>query len=106
VQQLDTADDVAVEQMWVVDSEGGTVLVAQGSASHSDLAFTADGAGQDAGDGTVPAAHAYDGHVPLVVDAQELAGVDATFDVLTSSPELFDVPVLDSPAPADDASAT
>jgi hypothetical protein len=41
-----------------------------------------------------------------VLDGHELAGIDAALDLLTSSHDLFDVPMLDIPAPADDASSS
>jgi hypothetical protein len=39
-------------------------------------------------------AHAYDGHVALVLDPALLPDMDSTLDFLTSSPDLFDVPAL------------
>ena len=93
-----------MDEVWLVDSDGGAVLVAQEVTSGLDLAVAEGNAGLDAAGGPEAAAHAYDGHVPLVLDALELAGVDATFDVLANSLDLFDVPALDSPAPAGDAS--
>ena len=89
-----------------MDTDGGAVLVAQEAASQLDLAVAEGNASLDAEGGPEAATHAYDGHVPLVLDALELAGVDATFDVLANSLDLFDVPALDSPAPAGDASGT
>jgi hypothetical protein len=38
---------------------------------------------------------AYDGHVALVLDPALLPDMDSTLDLLTSSPDLFDVPALD-----------
>lgn len=37
----------------------------------------------------------YEGHVALALDPGTLAGIDLTLDLLTSSHQLFDVPVLD-----------
>ena len=101
------APDASPDQLWSVDADGNSVLVAQGSAAAAvDFAALGNDHPNDAGVGMETAAHAYDGHVPLVLDGVELAGVDATLDFLTSSPDLFDVPALDTPAPAaDDASA-
>ncbi len=48
-------------------------------------------------------AQAYDGHVALALDPGTLADIDLTLDLLTSSHQLFDVPVLDVSA-ADDVS--
>jgi len=85
--------------LWSLDADGRALLVAQGSTSQVDAALIVEDA---------PAAetanYAYDGHVPLVLDAHELAGIDATFDFLASSADLFDVPALEPPAAADDAS--
>ena len=90
-----------------MDADGNTVLVAQGSAAAAVdfAALGSDHASIDAGVGAEAAAHAYDGHVPLVLDGLELAGVDATLDFLTTSSDLFDVPALDTAPAADDASA-
>ena len=101
VQPAPATSDAAPDQLWSVDSDGRAILVAQGSTSELDAAWIA---GIEGGAAAEAASHAYDGHVPLVLDAQELASFDATFDFLTNSPDLFDVPVLDSPAAADDAS--
>ena len=96
-------NDAGVDQLWLVDTDGRAVLVAQGSTGQVDVALTAD---LDASAGAEATTHAYDGLVPLVLDAHELAGVDAAFDFLTTSPNLFDVPALDTSAAADDASST
>lgn len=37
----------------------------------------------------------YDGHVPLALEADFLPAIDATLDLLTTSTDLFDVPVAD-----------
>ena len=103
-----SAHDASPDQLWSVDADGNAVLVAQGSAAAAVdfAALGGDHPSIDAGVSVDAAAHAYDGHVPLVLDGLELAGVDATLDFLTTSPDLFDVPALDTPAPAaDDASA-
>ena len=105
-QQPGTAQGAGVDEVWLVDTEGGVVLVAQEAASQLDLAVAEGNASLDAEGGPEAATHAYDGHVPLVLAALELAGVDVTFDVLANSLDLFDVPALDSPAPAGDASGT
>lgn len=39
--------------------------------------------------------HIYDGHVPLALDSDFLPAIDATLDLLTTSTDLFDVPVAD-----------
>jgi hypothetical protein len=99
--------DAGPDQLWSVDAEGGAVLVAQGSAANVDAgALVADNPALDARTGLESAAHAYDGHVPLALDGHELASVNATLDMLASSPDLFDVPALDMPAAAHDASAS
>jgi hypothetical protein len=93
------------DQLWSVDADGNAVLVAQDAAANVDSgAFAGDIPGLDAG--VEAAAHAYDSHVPLVLDGHELAGLDAALDVLTTSHDLFDVPMLDMPVPADDASSS
>ena len=102
-QQAPAVNDAGVDQLWLVDTDGRAVLVAQGSTSQADMTLAAD---TDASSNAEAATHAYDGHVPLVLDAHELAGVDATLDFLTTSHDLFDVPALDTSAPADDASGT
>jgi hypothetical protein len=56
------------------------------------------------GDGVnVLDAQGYDGHVALALDPGTLADIDLTLDLLTSSHQLFDVPVLDVSA-SDDVS--
>jgi hypothetical protein len=50
-------------------------------------------------------AHAYDGHVALVLDPANLPDMDSTLDVLTSSPDLFDVPAVDVSGDWHDASS-
>jgi hypothetical protein len=104
-QDPSSAHGADADQLWSVDADGNAVLVAHDAASNVDPgAFAADIAGVDAG--VEAAAHAYDSHVPLVLDGHELAGIDAALDLLTSSHDLFDVPTLDMPAPADDASSS
>jgi hypothetical protein len=86
-------------QVWSVDAEGSAILVAQDEAANVDpSALAANMPGADVG--------AYDSHVPLVLDSHELAGVDAMLDLLTTSHDLFDVPMLDTPAAADDTSTS
>jgi hypothetical protein len=48
-------------------------------------------------------AHGYEGHVALALDAGVLTSMDSTLDLLTSSHDLFDVPVLDICRGGDDA---
>jgi hypothetical protein len=92
-------------QVWSVDAEGSAILVAQDEAANVDpSALAANMPGADVGVEVAP--YAYDGHVPLVLEAHELAGVDAAFDLLTTSHDLFDVPMLDTPAAADDTSTS
>lgn len=52
----------------------------------------------------MPDFQAYDGHVALALDPGTLADIDMTLDLLTSSHQLFDVPVLDVGG-SDDVSA-
>jgi len=98
--------DASLDQLWSVDADGDAVLVARGSATAvvDFAALGSDHPGIETVVGVEAAAHAYDGYVPLVLDGLELAGVDATLDFLTTTPDLFVVPTLDSPA-SDDASA-
>jgi hypothetical protein len=51
-------------------------------------------------------AHAYDGHVALVLDPALLPDMDSTLDLLTSSPDLFDVPALNIGGDWHDATPT
>ena len=46
----------------------------------------------------------YDGHVALALDAADLPGMDTMLDLLTVSPNLFDVPALDIAGGSGDAS--
>ena len=48
----------------------------------------------------------YDGHVALALDSGILPNIDTALDLLTSSPHLFDVPVVDLAAGGDDVSIT
>jgi len=50
------------------------------------------GQGDDAG---APGSQAYEGHVALALDPGTMADIDLTLDLLTTSHQLFDVPVLD-----------
>jgi hypothetical protein len=103
-QQPGTADDAGVDQVFVVDIDGGAMLVAQASAVRAELAAAADNPNFDDAGAPEAVDGLYEGHVPLVLDDLELASVDATFDSLTNSADLFDVPALDAPAAADGAS--
>lgn len=67
------------------------------------LAASQSGAWADADGPNVLDAQAYDGHVALALDPGTLADIDLTLDLLTSSHQLFDVPVLDVSA-SDDVS--
>lgn len=49
------------------------------------------------------ATDAYDGHIPLALDADILPAIDATLDLLTTATELFDVPTFDFGHSAGDA---
>jgi hypothetical protein len=51
-------------------------------------------------------AHAYDGHVALVLDPALLPDLDSTLDFLTSSADLFDVPALIIGGDSHDATPT
>jgi hypothetical protein len=73
--------------------------VAQLSPLELDLSTILEGNSFDgAADGL-----AYDGNVPLAVDASVLSSIDVALDLLTSSPDLFDVPSVDVVS-VDDAS--
>jgi len=69
------------------------------------------GSGNDPGGvasagGAGPGAHVYDGHVPLALDSEFLPAIDSTLDLLTTSTDLFDVPVADfGPSVGDAADA-
>jgi hypothetical protein len=67
------------------------------------LAASQSGAWADGVGPNVLDAQAYDGHVALALDPGTLADIDLTLDLLTSSHQLFDVPVLDVSA-SDDVS--
>lgn len=67
------------------------------------LAASQTGAWAEADGVNVLDAQGYDGHVALALDPGTLADIDLTLDLLTSSHQLFDVPVLDVSA-ADDVS--
>lgn len=41
------------------------------------------------------ATDAYDGHIPLALDADILPAIDVTLDLLTTATDLFDVPTFD-----------
>jgi hypothetical protein len=83
--------------LWAGDADGA-VMVAQQAPVQFDLGQTYAAVGVD-GD-----AQAWDANVPLVVDAGLFSNIDATLDMLTVSPDLFDIPALD--AGGGDASAT
>ena len=65
-----SAHDASPDQLWSVDADGNAVLVAQGSAAAAVdfAALGGDHPSIDAGVSVDAAAHAYDGHVPLVLD--------------------------------------
>jgi hypothetical protein len=48
----------------------------------------------------------YDGHAALALDAAVLPAIDATLDLLTSSPDLFHIPALDLPMGGEDTSSS
>jgi hypothetical protein len=60
----------------------------------------------DGGDLGQSDAHAYDGHVALVLDPGLLPEIDSMLDLLTSSHHLFDVPAMDIGGASDDATST
>jgi hypothetical protein len=64
--------------------------------------------GEWAGSQEVMAADAntYDGHAALALDAAVLPAIDATLDLLTSSPDLFHIPALDLPVGGEDTSGS
>jgi hypothetical protein len=51
-------------------------------------------------------ANAYDGHVALALDLDQLPGMESMLDGLMSSPDLFDVPPVDIGGAWDDAAPT
>ena len=67
------------------------------------LAASQSGAWADGDGANVLDVQGYDGHVALALDPGTLADIDLTLDLLTSSHQLFDVPVLDVSA-SDDVS--
>jgi hypothetical protein len=48
----------------------------------------------------------YDGHAALALDAVVLPAIDSALDLLTSSPDLFDIPALQLPSGGEDATAS
>jgi hypothetical protein len=60
----------------------------------------------DVGDLGQSDTHAYDAHVALVLDPGLLPEIDSMLDLLTSSHDLFDVPVMDFVGASDDATST
>lgn len=50
--------------------------------------------------------NAYDGNAALALDAVVLPQIDSALDLLTSSPDLFDIPALHLPSGGEDTSTT
>jgi hypothetical protein len=48
----------------------------------------------------------YEGHAALALDAVVLPAIDSALDLLTTSPDLFDIPALQLPAGGEDATAS
>ena len=65
------------------------------STQFGDLVFAGGASPSDA--------HSYEGHVALALDPGVLADIDSALDLLTSTHQLFDVPVLDVASGLDDA---
>lgn len=83
----------------------GTLIRA---ALANDLAPSSAGEASGVGDagGMEAAAPVYDAHVPLALDSEFLPAIDSTLDLLTTSTDLFDVPVADfGPSLGDGAEA-
>ena len=92
----DASSDMARDAAFntnVLDAADIATLLAAASQS---------GAWADAGPNILDV-QAYDGHVALALDPGTMADIDLTLDLLTSSHQLFDVPVLDVSA-SDDVS--
>jgi hypothetical protein len=71
-----------------------------------DLGLTALLASDEAGAAGAPDLpadlEAYDGHVALALDPAASPDIDSTLDLLTTSPDLFDVPAMDVAVSVDD----
>jgi hypothetical protein len=50
--------------------------------------------------------NAYEGHAALALDAVVLPAIDSALDLLTTSPDLFDIPALQLPSGGEDATAS
>jgi hypothetical protein len=82
--------------LWAGDAySDGAVLVAQQAALDIDLhqVYASDMTIDASVDGNMLG---YDGHVPLAVDTGMFSSIDATLDMLTASPDLFDIPAMDA----------
>jgi hypothetical protein len=91
----------------LVDADSGAVVVAHDLTSELDAAVKAvlDGGEATGGEAVEASIPMDDRLLPLVLDAQELASVDATFASLTNSADLFDVPALNLSADSSAADA-
>jgi hypothetical protein len=50
--------------------------------------------------------NAYESHAALALDAVVLPAIDSALDLLTTSPDLFDIPALQLPSGGEDATAS
>ena len=80
---------------------GSLIRTALVNGAEPGAAGAFDSAG--AASGAEPGEHIYDGHVPLALDAEFLPAIDTTLDLLTTSTDLFDVPVADFGSSVGDA---
>lgn len=87
------------------DAPAGDAGAGLGAADIANLLAASQTGAWAPGDAAgTPDLQAYDGHVALALDPGTLADIDLTLDLLTSSHQLFDVPVLDVGG-SDDVSA-
>jgi hypothetical protein len=93
-----TAGVEAADASHLADGVGLELASLLANSRPGDFALASDAGASDA--------QAYDGHVALELDAGLLPDIDSTLDLLTSSHQLFDVPVLDVASVLDDSLPT
>ncbi len=86
--------EAAIDASHPADGVGLELASLLANSRPGDFAPVSDAGASDA--------QAYDGHVALELDAGLLPDIDSTLDLLTSSHQLFDVPVLDVASVLDD----
>ena len=91
---------------WLPDATAPLDGDAPGSVMTDLLTLLADGQLLGSSVSDYEAAADYDGHTALALDAGASLDIAPMLDALTSSSQLFDVPVLDFAGASDDASAT